>query len=208
MLKNCVFSGIIGLLDESANLNFIHGEKNMNNDAIFDDISIMGRVIYIIYVIEIYIKEREVTEEWNRLLEALWSFPEFDKCIDDYAYKVIECTPETILDDREDFTSFEHFSEEELYVFRDLYTRSTYTQTIDYLMGQINEILAYNLYTSVKPPEEFSLRIINETYQYVMNLLGDKTPSTEPFEIYSIHEQQCYGNYTLGKEGLLAHMNE
>ena len=180
----------------------------MNNDAIFDDISIMGRVIYIIYVIEIYIKEREVTEEWNRLLEVLWSFPEFDKCIDDYAYKVIECTPETILDDREDFTSFEHFSEEELYVFRDLYTRSTYTQTIDYLMGQINEILAYNLYTSVKPPEEFSLRIINETYQYVKNLLGDKTPSTEPFKIYSIHEQHCYGNYTLGKEGLLAHMNE
>ena len=70
----------------------------MNRDAIFDDISIMGRVIYIIYVIEIYIKEREVTEDWNRLLEALWSFPEFDKCIDDYAYKVIECTPETILD--------------------------------------------------------------------------------------------------------------
>lgn len=139
----------------------------MNNDAIFDDISIMGRVIYIIYVIEIYIKEREVTEEWNRLVEALWSFPEFDKCIDDYAYKVIECTPETILDDREDFTSFEHFSE-----------------------------------------EEFSLRIINETYQYVKNLLGDKTPSTEPFKIYSIHEQHCYGNYTLGKEGLLAHMNE
>ena len=75
-------------------------------------------------------------------------------------------------------------------------------------MGQINEILAYNLYTSVKPPEEFSLRIINETYQYVKNLLGDKTPSTEPFKIYSIHEQHCYGNYTLGKEGLLAHMNE
>ena len=55
----------------------------MNRGAIFDDISIMGRVIYIIYVIEIYIKEREVTEDWNRLLEALWSFPEFDKCIDD-----------------------------------------------------------------------------------------------------------------------------
>ena len=36
----------------------------MNNDAIFDDISIMGRVIYIIYVIEIYIKE---TKEQNGL---------------------------------------------------------------------------------------------------------------------------------------------
>lgn len=180
----------------------------MNNGTIFDDISIMGRVIYIIYVIEIYITEREVTEEWNILLEALWSFPEFDKCIDDYAYKVIECTPETILDEREDFTSFEHFSEEELYAFRDLYTRSTYTQTIDYLMGQINKILAYNLYTSVKPPEEFSLRIINETYRYVKHLLDDKTPSTEPFEIYSIQDQHCYGNYTLGKDVLLAHMNE
>ena len=97
-------------------------------------------------------------------MEALWSFPEFDKCIDDYANKVIECTPETILDEREDFTSFEHFGEEELYVFRDLYKRSTYTKTIDYLMGQINEILAYNLYTSVKPPEEISLKIINKTY--------------------------------------------
>ena len=180
----------------------------MNKSAIFDDISIMGRVVYIIYVIEIYIKERDVTEEWNKLLEALWSFPEFDKCIDDYAYKVIECTPETILDEREDFTSFEHFSEEELYVFRDLYTRSRYTKTINYLLGQINDILAYNLYTSVNPPEEYSLRIINETHQYAKNLLGDKTPSTEPFEIYSIHEQHCYGNYTLGKEVLLAHMSE
>lgn len=190
------------------NLKFSHGEYNMNKGAMFDDISIMGRVIYIIYVIEIYIKERGATEEWNKLLEELWSFPEFDKCIDDYAYKVIECTPGTILDEREDFTSFEHFREEELYVFRDLYTRSTYTKTIDYLMGQINEILAYNLYTSVKPPEEFSLKIINKAYQYIKNLLGDKTPSTEPFEIYSIYEQHCYGNYSLGKEVLLAHMNK
>ena len=28
------------------NLNFTHGEHNMNKDAIFDNISIMGRVIY------------------------------------------------------------------------------------------------------------------------------------------------------------------
>lgn len=57
----------------------------MNKDAIFDDISIMGRVIYIIFGIEIYLKEKETAEEWNRLLEALWSFPEYDKCIDEYA---------------------------------------------------------------------------------------------------------------------------
>ena len=57
----------------------------MNKEAIFDDISIMGRVIYIIFGIEIYLKEKETAEEWNRLLEALWSFPEYDKCIDEYA---------------------------------------------------------------------------------------------------------------------------
>ena len=52
-------------------MKFMHGEHDMNKGAIFDDISIMGRVIYIIFVIEIYIKEKEATEEWNRLLEAL-----------------------------------------------------------------------------------------------------------------------------------------
>jgi len=176
--------------------------QKINKEATFEDISIMGRVIYIISAIEIYLKEKEITEDWNRLLEALWSFPEFDKCIDEYAYKVIECTPECILDEREDFATFDHFSEEELYAFRNLYTRSAYTKTIDYLMGQINEILAYNLYTSVKPPEEFSLRIINETYQYIKKLLGEKTPSIEPFAIYSIYEGNCYGNYTMGKETL------
>lgn len=65
-----------------------------------------------------------------------------------------------------------------------------------------------SLYIPVKPPEEISLRIINDTYQYAKNLLDDRTSSTEPFEIYSIHEQHCYGNYALGKEVLLAHMNE
>lgn len=180
----------------------------MPKEAKFDEISIMGRVIYIILAIEIYLKEKEYNEGWNRLLEALWSFPEFDGCIDDYAYKVIECTPETILDKREDFKTFEHFSEVELFEFRDLYTKSAYTETVDYLMGQINEILAYNLYTSVKPPETFSLNIIKETYSYIKKILGEKTPSTEPLGIYSIYERTCWGNYTLGKEILFAHMND
>ena len=37
-----------------------------------------------------------VCTDLKPLLEALWSFPQYNSRIDDYAYKVIECTPETI----------------------------------------------------------------------------------------------------------------
>ena len=179
----------------------------MSKESIFDDISILGRVAYIIFSIETYLKENEDNEKWNILLDALWSFTKFDKCIDDYAYKVIECTPENILDEREDFTTFDYFNEKELNEFKDLYTESEYTKTIDYLMEQINEILACNLYTSVKPPEIYSLNIINETYLYIKQLLGEKTPSIEPFRIYSIYEHTCWRDCTLGKDVLLEQMN-
>ena len=37
----------------------------MNKDAIFDDISIMGRVIYIIFAIEIYLLHKAFLKETN-----------------------------------------------------------------------------------------------------------------------------------------------
>lgn len=169
----------------------------------FENISIMGRVVYIIYTIECYLKEKEDIREWEILLDALWSFPDCEHCIDDYAYKVIECTPECVLDEREDFKTFDYFNEADLCELKKLYRESACTRTIDYLMEQINEILASNLYTTIEPPEAHSLNIINDTYQYIEGLMGEKTPSIEPFKIYAIDERQCWGNYTLGKEELL-----
>lgn len=174
----------------------------------FQDISIMGRVIYIIYTIECYLKEKEDINEWKILLDALWSFPNYDYCIDEYAHKVIECTPECVLDERENFQTFAHFNEADLCELKKLYEKSTCTRIIDYLMEQINEILAFNLYTTVKPPEAFSLKMINDTYRYIEVLMGEQTPSIEPFEIYSIHERDCWGNYTFGKEELLKNMGK
>lgn len=75
-------------------------------------------------------------------------------------------------------------------------------------MAQINEILAYNLYTSVKPPESFSLKIMEDTYLYIEKLMGENVPPIKPFEIYSIYDRRCWGNYLLGKEELLGRMNE
>lgn len=175
--------------------------------AMFKNISIMGRVIYIIFVIELYVKENDDHADWNILLEALWSFTKYEGCIDNYAYAVIECTPETVLDEREDFRTFEHFSEEKLCKLKKLYKESSCTETVDHLMAQINEILAYNLYTSVKPPESFSLKIMEDTYLYIKKLMGENVPSIKPFEIYSIYDRRCWGNFLLGKEELLKGMN-
>ena len=174
----------------------------------FKNISIMGRVIYIVYVIELYVKENDENADWNILLEALWSFTRYEGCIDDYAYAVIECTPDTVLDEREDFETFEHFSEADLCKLKKLYMESPCTETVDYLMAQINEILAYNLYTSVKPPESFSLKIMEDTYLYIERLMGENIPSIKPFEIYSIYDRRCWGNFLLGKEELLGRMND
>lgn len=64
-------------------------------------------------------KNNDDLNKWSCLLEALWSFPQYKDAIDDYAYKVIECTPESVLDEREDFSTFEYFTEENL---SDFYT--------------------------------------------------------------------------------------
>lgn len=179
----------------------------------FENISIMGRVIYIIYAIEVYLTEKDDLTRWNILLEALWSFTQYERNIDDYAYKLIECTPENVLDEREDFSTFEYFREEELYELRNLYSASESTAVVDYFMGKIYEILACNLYTTVKPPEEMSLEIIGETYSYMKKLLGKRLPEVKPFEIYSIYDEDscgkvsCWGRYEqIGREALLEHM--
>jgi len=172
----------------------------MDKEEMFRDISIMGRVVYIILAIDAYLEGTEEPERWNRLLEALWSYPEFDRRIDDYAYKVIECSPECVLDERADFETFDYFSKEELMELKNLYSTSAYTETVDYLIGQINEILAYNLYTSVEPPEPFSLKTICETHRYIEGLLGENTPAAEPLRVFSIYESECWGNYALGRE--------
>ena len=163
-------------------------------DDTFEDISIMGRAVYIIYSIELYLEKKGVEKEWKKLLDTLWSFSEKDMWIDEYSEKVIECMPDTLFDDREDFSTFEYFQEDELYELRELYTKFDDIKVIDYLISKIDDIIGYNLYTSVNPPEKYSLEVINETYQYIKRLLGKDNPSIKPFKIYSIFEGGCWGH--------------
>lgn len=159
----------------------------------FENISIIGRIVYIITSLECYLELNEDKNKWKPLLEALWSFPQYNDRIDDYAYKVIECTPETILDEQEDFSAFEHFGEDELNYFKKIYVNSKHTPVIECLLQQVNEILACNLYTTRKPPEEYSLKIINDTYPYIKELLREQTPSIDVCKKYSIFDNSCWG---------------
>ena len=173
----------------------------------FEKISIIGRVVYIIYAIELYIKKYEDISKWNILLDVLWSFPQYNTCIDEYAYKIIECTPEIILDEREDYTTFEYFIEKELVKFREIYTSSLHTDNINYLITQINQILAHNLYTSIKIPEPISLEIINTTYLFIEKILDKHLPNIELFEIYHITEEKGWGIFYSKKELLIQEKN-
>lgn len=164
----------------------------MNN---FEKISIIGRVAYIIASLETYLEKEDDKNKWATLFDALWSFPNYRGCIDDYAYKIIECTPESVLDEREDFSTFEYFNEVEMEYFKKIYMESKYTKEIEYFLQQINEILAFNLYTTVNPPEEYSLKIISETYMRIRELLRENTPLISDFEKYSIYDNSCWGNF-------------
>lgn len=159
----------------------------------FENISIIGRIAYIIASLERFLEINDDKSKWKPLFEALWSFPQYNGRIDDYAYKVIECMPETILDERDDFSTFEYFTEEELNYFKKIYADSKYTSVIESLLQQVNEILSYNLYTTIKPPEEYSLKIINDTYSYIKELLREHTPSIDDYKKYSIFDNSCWG---------------
>ena len=161
----------------------------------FEKISIIGRIAYIIASLETYLEKEDDKNKWATLFDTLWSFPNYRGCIDDYAYKIIECTPESVLDEREDFSTFEYFNEVEREYFKKIYMESKYTKEIEYFLQKINEILAFNLYTTVNPPEEYSLKIISETYIHIRELLRENTPSISDFEKYSIYDNSCWGNF-------------
>lgn len=44
----------------------------------FENISIIGRVVYIICVIEKYLFMKDEIDKWKILLDALWSYTEYE----------------------------------------------------------------------------------------------------------------------------------
>lgn len=70
---------------------------------------------------------------------------------------------------------------------------SKHTPVIEYLLQRVNEILADNLYTTRKPPEDYSLKIINDTYPYIKKLLREHTPPIDDCKKYPIFDNSCWG---------------
>lgn len=177
------------------------GNKFLQNSGeTFENISIIGRVAYAGFCLEVFLQEKGYDlEEFRLLLDAWWSFAEME-AVDDYAYKLIECTPETLFDEREDFNTFDYFKAEELTYLKEVYEKCNVLDVIDYVMEQVHEILGFNLYTTVKPPEPYSLKIMEENiYPFLAERL-EKMPKIQPFEIYSIKEDSCWGTFHSRKE--------
>lgn len=172
----------------------------MKAKEMFEEISIIGRVAYAGYCLEVFLKEKGYhLEDFRLLLESLWAFSEME-AVDDYAYKLIECTPETLFDEREDFNTFDYFNAEELIYMKEVYQNCNDVDVIQYVMEQINEILAFNLYTTVQPPETYSFNIMEkELYPFLAERL-ERMPKIEPFQIYSIKEENCWGVFYSRKE--------
>lgn len=169
------------------------GIEKMLRKRLFEKISIIGRVAYSSYCLELFLKQENYNlEKWELLMDALWSFSDME-AVDDYAYKIIECTPETVLDERENFKTFDYFTEEELLFLKELYQSCSDVDVVNYIMEEINEILAFNLYTSSLPPERFSLDIMEKNlYPYMQSKIKNM-PQLEPFELYSIKDCECWG---------------
>lgn len=170
----------------------------------FTDISIIGRVAWGIFALEVYLKEcNENMDMWKGLFEKLWSFP-YMEYVDEYTYMFIEHSPYSILecDNYIQDGDWEYVSEEEFFALRELYTTSEHTQETEYVMDCLQEMLSTHLYTQNTPPAKASLDIMNtRLYLYLADRIKS-LPPIEPFKIYSVQDNKCWGCFH-SKEGVL-----
>lgn len=62
-------------------------------------------------------------------------------------------------------------------------------------MDWLREMLSVHLYTANIPPAQESLNIMNDkVYPFLKEKLKN-IPSIEPFKIYSIKEEKCWGRF-------------
>lgn len=168
--------------------------ENESMKKIFEDISILGRVAYALYGLEIYIKEQgEDFSEWENIFHKFWSFSEMEY-IDDYMYKFVEYIPETVLEfDHYIKDDFEYMTEDEFYCVYKLYENCKCIDGVKFILECIEDILAYHMYSGNLPPAGYSLNIVSEKiYPFFQNKLRKK-PEIELFKIYSIYEENCWG---------------
>lgn len=173
----------------------------------FESISIIGRVAYGLYALETYLKKTgENLADWDILLEKLWSFPEFE-FMDDYTDFFIEHLPSAILE----FETYlqgdewEYVSEDEYAALKQLYTHYENIENIETILQLIENMLSVHLYTTIKIPAKASLDIMNmELYPFLQRILK-QVPTVKPFQLYSITESDCWGEF-YPKEELLASM--
>lgn len=170
-------------------------DRRMSGKNMFEKISVMGRVAFCIACLEKFICEKGYEKEgFGFIFRQLWSFREAE-FVDDYAFKVAELAPDAVLDESAELSESEFFSAGELNEVRALYQEISEDdlKTISYLFAEINDILAYHMYTGKTLSAQYSLDIMeNQVYPLMMEILDD-CPRAEDFREYDIDVDVCWG---------------
>lgn len=163
----------------------------------FENISIIGRALYIAKIIERFLTERGYNlEDFRTMFDAIYSYENFE-FVDAYCDNLLECNPDCVLDERDNFDDCEYIKSEDLFKFRQVLKnmKPDDLEILIYLGNSMEEIIAHNLYTGITPPEPYSLSILTKD---VIPFMQDKILAMPEFEFdnkFSIYDQWGWGNY-------------
>lgn len=160
----------------------------------FASISIIGRVAYSLYGLELYLKEQgEDFSKWEPIFQKLWSFSEIEY-VDEYMYLFVEYLAECVLEfDYYNADDCEYMTEDEFWYTYHLYKECKYMDDVNFIMECINDMLGTHMYAGIVPPAEYSLNVISEkVYPFFLKKIKKKI-EIEPFKIYSIYDEGCWG---------------
>lgn len=163
----------------------------------FEEISIIGRALYVAKIMEIYLTEHDYNlEDFCTMFDAIYSYPKFEY-VDAYCDNLLECNPECVLDERDNFDDCEYIKSDELFKFRQVLKNMNPDdlEILIYLGNRMEDIIGHNLYTGLTPPEPYSLSILTDD---VIPFMQDKIKSMPEVKFdhrFSIYDQCGWGNY-------------
>lgn len=134
------------------------------NSKIFDNISIRGRIAYVILCFENYIKVKYSNVDMQPVLKKMWSVVDSSDYIDNSAYRYLEIVPECLFE-KDHYSSdvFEKLTEDEYDRFTKLLNADD--TDLNAIMMSVYDIAMEYAYTNITDHGK-------ETYEYLDRVIG------------------------------------
>jgi len=159
------------------------------------DISIRGRIAYLICSFERLLLHYNCNqEEWRIVLEKLWAYTSIE-CIDDWMYEVAEYMPNSILEDTMD--DAEYITENEFKYLYDLYSKTI--PNINSFLKIIFECGTCEIYSKLSNSSPSTLRKVDEAIN-ILRVNAITLVEITPFEKYKYSECDGWGRCFNGND--------